>query len=165
MTDPKIVRRPWLAASDDQGVAFLEVLIAGAIFAIAVIGLTRMLSSGQSFVVAEGDERVAMYLAQQKIEHLRRLGFRCIPVGTSADAVGPQPDCDPGTQQDYNEAPAELGFPRYRRTTVVECVDPQTFAPSATCQDPITAKRIIVTVDPQMPEAEAVTVGSVLTLH
>ena len=149
--------------SSSRGIALLEVLISGAILAIAVVGLSLMLSSGQSLVMADGDERVALYLAQQKIEHLRALGLRCIPVGTSADAVGPESGCF--SQQDYNEAPEQLGFPRYRRLTVVECVDPQTFAPTAPCPDPVTAKRITVTVDPQMREADPITISSVLALH
>ena len=140
--------------------------MAGAILAIAVVGLSLMLSSGQSLVMADGDERVGLYLAQQKIEKLRTLGLRCIPVGTSADAVGPEPGCGSSTQQDYNETPAELGFSRYRRLTVVECVDPQTFSPTAPCPDPVTAKRITVTVDPEMMrEADPITISSVLTLH
>jgi len=152
-------------ASSSRGIALLEVLIAGAILAIAVVGLSLMLSSGQSLVMAEGDERVALYLAQQKIEKLRGLGLRCIPVGTSADAVGPEPGCGSSSQQDYNETPAELGSSRYRRLTVVECVDPQTFTPTAPCPDPVTAKRITVTVDPQMREADPITISSVLALH
>ena len=149
-----------------RGIALLEVLIAGAILAIAAIGLSLMLSSGQSLVMADGDERVGLYLSQQKIEKLRTLGLRCIPVGTSADAVGPEPGCQSSTQQDYNETPADLGSSRYSRLTVVECVDPQTFAPTAPCPDPVTAKRITVTVDPEMMrEADPITISSVLALH
>jgi len=148
-----------------RGIALLEVLISGAILAIAVVGLSLMLSSGQSLVMAEGDERVALYLAQQKIEKLRTLGLRCIPVGPSADAVGPEAGCQSSTQQDYNETPAELGSSRYRRLTVVECVDPQTFTVAAPCPDPVTAKRITVTVEPQMHEADPLMISSVLALH
>ena len=151
--------------SSSRGIALLEVLIAGAILAIAVIGLSLMLSSGQSLVMADGDERAGLYLAQQKIEKLRMLGLRCVPVGPSADAVGPEAGCQSSTQQDYNETPAELGSSRYRRLTVVECVDPQTFTPTVPCPDPVTAKRITVTVDPEMREADPVTIASVLTLH
>lgn len=152
-------------ASSSRGIALLEVLIAGAILAIAVVGLSLMLSSGQSLVMADGDERAGLYLAQQKIEQLRALGLRCIPVGPSADAVGPESGCQSSTQQDYNETPAELGSSRYRRVTVVECVDPQTFAPTAPCPDPVTAKRITVTVEPQMHEADPIMISSVLALH
>lgn len=152
-------------ASSSRGIALLEVLIAGAILALAVSGLSLMLSSGQSLVMAGGDERAGLYLAQQKIEQLRTLGLRCVPVGPSADAVGPEPGCQSSTQQDYNETPAELGSTRYRRLTVVECVDPQAFTPTVPCPDPVTAKRITVTVEPQMHEADPITASSVLTLH
>ena len=160
-------------ASSSRGIALLEVLIAGAILSIAAIGLSLMLSSGQSLVMADGDERVGLYLSQQKIEQLRGLGLRCIPVGPSADAVGPEPGCG-SSSQDYNETPAELGpqlnFPpgvpaHHRRLTVVECVDPQTFAPTAPCPDPITAKRVTVTVEPLMHQADPIVVSSVLTLR
>jgi hypothetical protein len=133
-----------------------------------------MLSSGQSLVMADGDERAGFYLAQQKIERLRMLGLRCIPVGGSADTVGPESGCSVSTQQDYNETPEELGpqlnLPpgvpaRHRRLTVVECADPQTFAPTAPCPDPVRAKRITVSVVPQTHEAEPITVSSVLTLR
>lgn len=144
-----------------RGLALLEVLIAGVILGIAIIGLALLFSSGQSFVVAEGDERVAIYLAQQKIEKLRGLGFSAIPVGGSSLVTG----CSnsPPTEPCYSESPVP-GSPRYTRTTVVECVDPNSFA-TVTCGDPITAKRITVTVDPQMAQADTITVDSVLTLH
>lgn len=165
MTEKRVIRRRAPRASTQDGIALLEVLIAGAILAVAVTGLTFMLSSGQSFVMAEGDERAALYLAQQKIEKLRTLGVRCIPVGPSADAVGPEAGCQSSTQQDYNETPADLGSSRYRRLTVVECVDPQTFTLTVPCPDPVTAKRITVTVEPQMHEADPIMISSVLTLH
>ena len=165
MRGPQIALRGTLGPSREAGFTLLEVLIAGVILAIAVVGLTLMLSSGQSFVMADGDERVGLYLSQQKIEKLRTLGLRCIPVGTSADVVGPEPGCGASTQQDYNETPADLGSSRYSRLTVVECVDPQTFTPTAPCPDPVTAKRITVTVDPEMREADPITISSVLTLR
>jgi hypothetical protein len=111
--------------------------------------------------VAEGDERVAIYLAQQKIEQLRSLGFACIPVGTG-NAV--PSDCGGTPSQDYDETPEELGFPRYSRTTAVQCADPSAFNPIG-CPGLITAKRITVTVAPQMAQADTITVDSVLTLH
>jgi type II secretory pathway pseudopilin PulG len=140
-----------------RGVALLEVLVAGVVLGIAVVGLAAMFSSGQSFVVAEGDERVAIFLAQQKIEQLRAAGFGCIP-GTGFVVA---PECPP---QDYNETPAELGSPRYSRITTVQCVDPSTFDPVA-CPDPVTAKRITVTVTSQMAQADSITVDSGLTLY
>ena len=64
-----------LLLNGQRGVALLEVLIAGVILGIAVIGLASMFSVGQTFIVSEGDERAAIFLAQQKIETLRRLEF------------------------------------------------------------------------------------------
>ena len=146
---------------DLRGVALVEVLIAAVVLGIAIIGLASMFSSGQSFVVAEGDERAAIFLAQQKIEKLRSLDFTCIPVGTGNSVAS---DCTGTPPQDYNETPEELGFPRYTRTTVVLCVDPSTFNP-VSCPNPITAKRITVTVASEMAQADTITIDSVLTLH
>ena len=144
-----------------RGEVLIEALVAGVILAIAVVGLASLFGSGQSFVVAEGDERAAIFLAQQKIERLRSLGFACIPVGTGNSVVS---DCTGTPPQDYDETPEELGFPRHTRTTVVQCVDPNSFNPVG-CPNPITAKRITVTVDPQMAQADLVTIDSVLTLY
>ena len=42
---------------------------------IAAIGIAFMYSFGNTWVVAKGDDRVALSLAQQKIERLRALGY------------------------------------------------------------------------------------------
>jgi type II secretory pathway pseudopilin PulG len=57
------------------GISLIEVLVAALVLGIALTGLTLLLSRGQTAVVAQGDTRVALYLAQQKIERLRGLGF------------------------------------------------------------------------------------------
>ena len=149
-----------------QGVAIIEVLIAGVVLAIAVVGLALLFMSGQTFVVAEGDERVAIYLAQQKIERLRAGGYTSLQVGDSTLTTGcPAEPC-------YDEDPVS-GFARYRRMTVVQCVDPNSFA-VVSCPAPITAKRIAVTIisatdvatgRPKVAKAETVTIESALTLH
>jgi Tfp pilus assembly protein PilV len=59
-----------VALASERGIALLEVLIAGLVLGIAVTGLAMMFVRGQGFVVAEGDTRVALYLAQQKVEKL-----------------------------------------------------------------------------------------------
>ena len=69
-----------------RGTVLIEALVAGVVLAIALIGLASLFNSGQSFVLAEGDQRAGIFLAQQKIENLRSLGFACIPVG-SGDRV------------------------------------------------------------------------------
>jgi len=58
-----------------EGFSLLEVVIAALFLAIASVGLTLLLSGGQAAVVAQGDRRIAIYLAEQKIERLRGLGF------------------------------------------------------------------------------------------
>ena len=63
------------ALRDQRGVFIVEVLVAGVVFAIAVIGLVLMFGWGQTFVVAQGNDRVALYLAQQQIESLRASGY------------------------------------------------------------------------------------------
>jgi len=82
----------------ERGLALLEVLISGSIIAISVIGLALMFSYGQSFIRAEGDERVALFLAQKRLEDMRSIGL--------AQAI--------------EETNATIpGFPNFRRTTTV----------------------------------------------
>ena len=150
-----------MAFGNARGTVLIEALVTGVVLAIAVIGLASLFSFGQSFVVAEGDQRAGIFLAQQKIENLRSLGFACIPVG-SGDSV--TSTCSGVAAQDYDESGADLGLPRYSRSTTVACVDSITFAPIG-CPNPITAKRITVTVNSTLVQAEAITVESVVTLY
>ncbi len=146
-------------SSAQDGATLLEVLIVVALLSVAVVGVALMFSQGHSFIVAEGDDRVALYLAQQKIEKLRAGGFGVLQVGDATVVTGcPAEPC-------YTENPVP-GFssPLYHRTTVVECVGPNSFSP-ADCQNPVTAKRIRVTVVPPMVKADTVVTDSVLTLH
>jgi hypothetical protein len=59
----------------DCGVALLEVLTASIVVLIAMLGLALMFSMGSSYVSAEGGERVALFLAQQRLEELRAIGL------------------------------------------------------------------------------------------
>ena len=61
--------------ADERGIALLEVLIAGVILSVVTLGLALMFSLGQSSVVAEGGERIALYLAQKRMEELRTMGL------------------------------------------------------------------------------------------
>src|SRR2546425_10458740 len=63
----------------EQGFALVEVVVASLILGIAVAGIALMLSAARSFTVAQGDDRVAFYLAQEKVENLRALGFAAVP--------------------------------------------------------------------------------------
>lgn len=141
--------------SDKRGVALLEVLIAGVILAITIIGLASMFSSGQSFVVAHGDEWVALYLGQQKIEELTVAGFSTVLVGTFTEPL--------------IQAGAS-GTQNFERVTTVDCVGPTDYTLVLdSCPTPSTsilAKRVTVTVTPKsMTEANSVTLAIVLTNH
>src|SRR3989441_12225308 len=61
--------------ASERGIALLEVLIAGVILSVVTLGLALMFSLGQSSVVAEGGERIALYLAQKRMEELRTMGL------------------------------------------------------------------------------------------
>ena len=53
----------------------MEVLIAGVVLSVSALGLALMFSFGQSWVATEGAERVALYLAQQKLDQMRSMGL------------------------------------------------------------------------------------------
>jgi hypothetical protein len=159
--------------------ALLEVLIAGVILALALVGIALMFSEGQSYVVAEGDDRVAIAMAQEKLEAVRALGFRCIPIGGPGTAGVPMPAL-PGcigytgsppipdttaaqAARTYNQAP--LG--RYAsRTVIVECADPFDPAMAAqACPSPVDARKITVDITPTMTKAKPLRVEAFVALH
>jgi hypothetical protein len=80
------------------GVALLEVLTTSVIVLIAMIGLALMFSMGSSYVAAEGGERVALFLAQQRLEELRAIGL----ARAVTETEGPVP-----------------GFPGFLRSTTI----------------------------------------------
>src|SRR2546428_2761239 len=67
--------RSRMRLGDDRGIALLEVLTTSVVLSIAMIGLALMFSMGSSYVRAEGGERVALFLAQQRLEELRAIGL------------------------------------------------------------------------------------------
>ena len=67
--------RSRIRLGDARGIALLEVLTASVVVSIAMIGLALMFSMGSSYVRAEGGERVALFLAQQRLEELRAIGL------------------------------------------------------------------------------------------
>lgn len=68
------------------GVTLIEVLVAGLVASLGIIGIAMMFGEAQTYLAAEVDDRIGVGLAQQKIEALRGLGFDCIPVGGGASA-------------------------------------------------------------------------------
>lgn len=128
------------AASPGQaGFSMIEVLIAAVIVAIAIIGLFMMYGTGQALVQAQGSNRVAVQLAQQRLEELRAGGF-----GT---AVLP----DPREETAFVAVPNNPG---YERTTIITGTCPNDFSTAwvlpgdctAPGQPTVQAKRIVVTV-------------------
>ena len=168
-TYPQLRRaRGTAGLASEQGMAILEVLIAGVILALAVVGIALMFSEGHSYVVAEGDDRVAIALAQQKLEAVRALGFSCIPIGGPGPAGVPMTaisGCADTTAtqaaRTYNEGP--LG--RYAsRTVIVECANPDTMAAQA-CPSPVSARKITVDITPTMAKAKPLRVEAFVALH
>ncbi len=150
----------------EEGIALLEVLVGAIVVAVAVIGLALMVSLGQAWVVAQGDEYVALYLAQQKIENLAA----CAPAPCPADcgACGlAGPGFTDGTSTQTIQNTGESATQTFTRATTVECVDPTNYTDTGVvaCPTPPQAKRITVTVTPAMRQADAVTVQTVLTSH
>ena len=109
LTDATTARpsRPGPVDRSEAGVALLEVLVTAVVVGIAAIGIAFMYSYGNTWVVAGGDQRVALKLAEQKIEQLRSLGFACIPLGGPAVYASLPGTCalSPSSSysQNYNE--------------------------------------------------------------
>jgi len=158
---------------DQKGAALLEVLIAGFLFGVALTGLALMYSSAQVWVVAQGDDRVALYIARQKVEQLRGLrvakGLECVPTGGpgsegevfDADGTG---SCPPVIYNETDVTAGVSGSQTFTRTTTVNCLDENYVSVSPCPAEPV-AKQVAVTVISQMQQASPVTLQTVLTLH
>jgi type II secretory pathway pseudopilin PulG len=151
----------------ESGFTILEVIVAAIIVGIAVIGVALMFGAGQAFIHAEGDNRIALWLAQQKIEQLRACGFTKlqalpnpgpedlnVPTGAGAVPTIARP-CGSGL------AVASLPAYPYRRTWSVTSVngDDYTSACAGLC-----ALRIHVLVEPSPvdPKAGAVELDAIV---
>src|SRR2546427_5619094 len=143
----------------EKGSALIEVVIASLCLGIAVVGVALMMSSARSFTVAQGDDRVAVYLAQDKLEQLLASGFAAIPFTGGA--------C-PTTcyQLQENLTAGEDNTQTFTRETTVDCVpkpdDTQDFTTPINCPNSPVFKRITVTVTPAMRQADAKTLQTVL---
>jgi Tfp pilus assembly protein PilV len=133
-----------------RGVALLEVLIGGSVQAMALVGLALMFATGQSMIVAEGSQRVELYLAEQKLENVRVLGFAGAATGSQTETLT--------TGQGAAES--------FTRVTCVSYVSNSTLGepPPDTCTvGSVTAtKRVRVTVTPATHQQDAVTLDTVL---
>jgi Tfp pilus assembly protein PilV len=133
-----------------RGAALLEVLVAGTVQAIALIGVAMMFSTGQGMIVAEGSERVELYLAEQKLENLRALGFPGAGTGSHTETL----TTGQGSVQSFT------------RETCVYYVSNATLGEPAGAGCAVGAatatKRARVTVTPANHQASAVTLETVL---
>ncbi|HYB40713.1 MAG TPA: hypothetical protein VEL75_03025 [Candidatus Methylomirabilis sp.] len=154
---------------DEVGIALLEVLVASIVVGFTAVAVALLFSLGNTWVMAGGDNRVAIGLAQQKVEQLRAMTFGCIPLG----GPGPKAAVPPCTvTQNYNEggstwvtatgasapAPSNRGF---TRITCVQYVSDTNFnSPPYTGSttgtpclpgNPTSTKRIVVIVQPTRP--------------
>ena len=87
---------------DQRGFALLEVVIASLIIGITVLGVSLMLVRGSAFVSSESTSQGELYLAEQKLERLRVLGFTGASVLGPSDA-GATAGCATDTEPCYNE--------------------------------------------------------------
>lgn len=167
-------RPPGISRVGDRGFTLIEVLISALIVGIAAVGLALMYSTGNTWMVAMGDDRIALGLAEQKIEQLRARGFANVPVGSPATRP-----C-PGAAPCYNEtsaawdAPLPAGNRAFTRLTCVQYVSDTDFnAPAytgnVTTNLPCPAgavtntARITVVVIPAQREADPVRLQAWLT--
>ena len=72
-------------AGEEGGFMLLEVIMTLLIVGFAVTGVIVMLSHGQAYVGAQGENRVAQRLAEQTIEGFRAVGFPGIVTGPQTD--------------------------------------------------------------------------------
>jgi hypothetical protein len=133
-----------------------------------VIGLAMMFALGSTWVVGRGDNRVAAYLAQQKIEALRSVQYTCMPLrddpGTPGQQFTPVAPCPvaqrvPQVYHEVNLTPSSgAGQHAFTRLTTVECFAADlTGALLPPCDTGV--KRISVQVIPTtMRETEDVTI-------
>ena len=140
------------ALRGDTGVIMLEVLTAGVILAIAVIGLAVMFSWGQAFVVAQGDDRLALNLAQQRIESLRASGY------AAAEALNS--NCGGIPEADETLTAGAGNAQSFTRQTAVENVNDANLSTPECSTNSI---RITVTVTPNMVQSYGVTLQSFCT--
>ena len=180
------LRRDRRLLNGESGFSLVEVIISSLVAGTALIGLALMYSNGLAFLIGGGgDVQTALYLAQHKLEQLRAKGFDVLVAGDqtlTSGCVATWPSTTQPSEPCYDEQPiyfysatlsggsftynSEKQYSNYHRTTRVECVDPNDFSgPGITCPSPPTAKRITVTVTPDMRQGRPVVVQTVLTVH
>lgn len=153
---------------DQRGISLLEVLICSVIVSIAAVGVALMFGAGQAVIQAEGDNRVALFLAQQKVEQLRTLGHAELEQNRVTDSTTAEP---PGIATpeclDANltlSAGPACTAPGYLRSWSVVCMDRGDYSIRRACGGVSRAIRIRVSVEtePADPRARPVTIESMV---
>lgn len=75
---------------NEQGFTLIEVLIAGAILVIVLLGVAAMTLSAYGQLSRSGEQTVATTLSQQRIEWLRNQGYASsdLNAGTTVETLG-----------------------------------------------------------------------------
>ncbi len=88
-----------------DGFSLIEVLIAAAILAVALLAIASMFPTAHTNVDWSGDQTVAVTLAQQRIETLRNQPYIALAAGTTTETAIP-------------------GYTGYTRTTTIQVDTP-----------------------------------------
>jgi prepilin-type N-terminal cleavage/methylation domain-containing protein len=120
-TDPGSARHGGGRPAGQRGFTLIEALIAAFIVGIAAVATAMLFGTAQNFVHAEGDNRVAFYVAQQRMEQLRSTGF-----GSTSLPDPREETAATGVQIDnFSDTDAVPGF---RRQTVITGVCPTDYS-------------------------------------
>jgi len=156
----------------DSGFGLVEVLVAGAVLAVAAVGLALLFSSGKAAALSQDDYRAATFLAEQKIEKIRADGFTSItPPGPASEDIYL---CLDGTTSIGTPCTSPSQGPKFTRTTCVRYVqDGNPDLPASTppacvsCTvggSPCTgmSKRVEVTVTADRLQGTSVTIDAIM---
>src|SRR5262249_10849800 len=153
--------------------ALLEVIIAGAVLAVAAVGLALLFSSAKSAAITQDDYRAATFLAEQKLEQIRANGVASLtPPGPPSEDIYL---CLDGTTSVGTACTSPTLGPKFARPTCVRYVqDGSPDLPASTppacvsCTaggSPCTglSKRVEVTVTADRLEGASVTIDAIVT--
>lgn len=124
--------------ANDKGFSLVEILVSTVVIGVGAIGLGLMFSTGNTWVVAKGDDRVALGLAVQRLEHYRQIfvdfGLNGVPVGKTTE--------DTGNWDEFVGAldPARpAGARSFVRETCVQSFDPKPIDPDPNVRNNLNA--------------------------
>ena len=153
--------------ADRSGITLIESLIACLVVGIAAVGLATMFATGQASISGEGDNRVAVYLAQQKVEMARTIcqgrvtrdsggavkdtNCNCFLTAATGTTCVPWPTGPDLFSKDMVAVVSPNQF--YTRTTVVDCVSVADYASVVDCTTAGAATRVSVTVHARTKES------------